>query len=56
MSDEDTRGRKETEDADPDVLGHGVVADEPSEDDPERKRKRKQSDDGDSEELGRKRK
>jgi hypothetical protein len=56
MSDEDVRGRKQTEGEEPDVVGHRKVADEPGEDDPERKRKRKLADDAEGEELGRKRK
>lgn len=57
MADENARKRKESAEDEPDVMGHTIeVADEPGEDDPERKRKRKQSDQPESDELGRKRK
>ncbi|MGH3137421.1 MAG: hypothetical protein ACRDPV_13120 [Gaiellaceae bacterium] len=58
-SDEKTEPRDETESAD-EVVAHGYVADEPGEDDLERKRKRKrkrkQAEDTAGDELGRKRK
>lgn len=58
MSDEQARKRDESESTadDDDVVAHGIVREEPGEDDPERKRKRKQSEDADTDELGRKRK
>jgi len=57
VADENARKRKESAEDEPDVMGHTMeVADEPGEDDPERKRKRKQSDQPESDELGRKRK
>lgn len=55
-SDEKTEPRDESESTDEEVVAHGYVADEPSEDDPERKLKRKQSDDAAGDDFGRKRK
>lgn len=54
-SDEKIESRDETEGTD-EVVAHGYVSGEPSEDDPERKRKRKQSEEAAGDELGRKRK
>jgi len=55
MADEKSRRRKEREDEGPDVEAHGYVAEEPAEDDPERKRKRRQSEKAEAEEAGRRR-
>lgn len=54
--DEKTEPRDETESTDEDVVAHGYVADEPGEDDPERKRKRKQFEEIEGDDPGRKRK
>lgn len=56
MSDERERKRKAHEDDEPDVEAHGYSIDDPTEDDPGRKRKRNEFDEPDEDELGRKRK
>jgi hypothetical protein len=55
-SDEKTEPRDEPESKVEDVLAHRYVAEEPGDDDPERKRKRKQAEEAESDEFGRRKK